>query len=626
MKVYKYGLQAPTFNADLVREQMKKGHNYQNKLIEIECWRRDEVRKLESQHGDIQNFELDFQDKKEKFLAIDQQIKKQNSNARKKVNDPNLSIAKKQAKEDLKKSEKILREARKNLRDDPTIKLAKEEVKEKANEKIRELRSNKSITPWYGTYMCVEKAFDLTKKMPYYKGTEPNNPRFKKFNSGRIGIQQLGENDKELAKTNKLKNKADRDSNPRRELLNKVIGDKPTSNQIQIVPLKKDNTNRKIGNKDLRVLRVRIGTDEKKNPVWAEFPMVYHRAMQGNIISIEIIFKRIGPREVWNACITCDAKIEKPIFNNHKVAVDLGWRSYSDRIVIATYQGSDGSSGEISVGNDSKSKYGLLDRLKYVDDLKSIRDKEFDKIKIQLVEWCKKNESIQPDWFKEEIKTIYLWKSKARLSSFINKWSQARFDGDDSIIGEKGVWNKKEKKVIIGSGLLGWKYHDFHLWNLETSLSVKVRNQLKEHYRVAAAKLASQYDAIIFENIDGSTMAKGKVSSRNRQLTSPFEFRSICKMIFTGRDKEYQEVDAKYTSMECNDCHYVNEKIPSLEFFCKNCSKEIHRDFNAAKNILDRACATNNNASAPAVDKSTAPLAPAEVKELQLLSLSVPVE
>lgn len=39
---YKFGLLPPTFNVPLVRDQLKRGHNYQNKLIEIEQWRRNE--------------------------------------------------------------------------------------------------------------------------------------------------------------------------------------------------------------------------------------------------------------------------------------------------------------------------------------------------------------------------------------------------------------------------------------------------------------------------------------------------------------------------------------------------------------------------------------------------------
>lgn len=51
VRVYRYGVLAPTKNADVVRAQMRAGHRYKNCLIEIENGRRDAQRVLEEGSG-----------------------------------------------------------------------------------------------------------------------------------------------------------------------------------------------------------------------------------------------------------------------------------------------------------------------------------------------------------------------------------------------------------------------------------------------------------------------------------------------------------------------------------------------------------------------------------------------
>lgn len=569
MKVYKYGLQPPTLNGELVHEEMKKAHAYQNKLIEIERWRRDQLRLIESRAGDIPQLELLLQSKEEVYNEINKLIKSGNAAARTKVASKDFLNKKKIAGAEVKEAKLNLKKARSLVRSLPEIKEAKDKLHKEALAKEREVRKSDEA-PWFGTYMLIEKAVALTKAMPLYDGILPNNPRFriKSLSSGRLGIQQFQPH----------------------EPLDKVLGSSPTSKSIQIVPLpspslKKNGKQRKIGKKDLRLLRVRIGTKDNK-PIWAEFPMVYHRPLDGAIAMVQVLNTKIGPRSIWTVSITCNAKTKVSDIIKNEVAVDLGWRNYSDRVVIATYHGSDGVAGEVAIPLQDQTKYGLLQRLEYPNTIKSIRDKEFDIIRSQLVDWLTNN--VIPEWLAETTLHLSQWKSKSRLSGLINKWMNNRFSGDESILGVSGHWNKVTKTVTPGLGLLGWKYHDYHLWQLETSCSVKSHNSRKELYRCIASQLANQYSTIIFEDIDGSNMAKSKIGSTNRQLTAPFEFRSVCKMIFTGRTQKYVEVPAAYTSMTCNACKHVNEKVSTLMITCTKCGEEYNRDRNAARNILEK--------------------------------------
>ena len=88
-------------------------------------------------------------------------------------------------------------------------------------------------------------------------------------------------------------------------------------------------------------------------------------------------------------------------------------------------------------------------------------------------------------------------------------------------------------------------------------------------------------------------MAKSKIGSSNRQLTSPFEFIETSKMFFSNIIK----VVAAKTSMICGNCGIENKKNSALEFNCQvldandndiGCGKLLHRDRNACQEILKR--------------------------------------
>ena len=53
VKVYRYGLLAPTENRDLVAQTMRLAHEYRNKLVEIDRQERAEIRALQTSHGSI---------------------------------------------------------------------------------------------------------------------------------------------------------------------------------------------------------------------------------------------------------------------------------------------------------------------------------------------------------------------------------------------------------------------------------------------------------------------------------------------------------------------------------------------------------------------------------------------
>jgi len=594
IKTEKYGLLSPTLNADLVLLEMRKAHDYQNNLIEIERWRRDEIRKIESIYGNIPQLTIDYDIASNDYETILKTKKKNNSNARANVSTPELNQQLKDAKSKRKACENKLKQARLSSRKDDKIKKAKDNISILENKKQSLLRKS-DAAPWYGTYMLIDHAFGIpsakgkTKGMPLYNGINPNNPIFRNYNGeGRIGIKQFQPY----------------------EPINKIININPTSKFLQIVPipppkLKKDGSQRKIGNKNLKLLRIRIGTGEKNAPIWAEFPMVYHRPLPSNSVinMVQITKKIIASREKWAVSISYEDNIQ---FSKNEikkvVAFDLGWREFPDRIRIACWKDNDGKSGEISLpiglgikkdsndkiiknkdGND-KLFHSTINKLRKVKELKSGRDLDFDRVK-QLFGYFVNSGIIFPQWFQDWLNTtnkngkkindityISKWRSQTKLSKLILQWKNNRFTGDEDIY----MW------------LEYWRYHDFHLRDYEYNLRNKSIGAIESLYKNTAAHYANNYDAAIFEDINLSNIAKGKVGSTNRQLTAPSKFRNACKNAFNMRGKCYEEIIARNTSRECAVCHVLNDIGGKLEYFCSGCNVELDRDENAAENILER--------------------------------------
>jgi hypothetical protein len=552
-------------------EQIRKGHNYQNKLIEIERWRRNEIRTIERQAGDIPELEVAVKEADDKVIAFDKRNKRANADARTRVATDEMKQELRDAKKARKEINSKLIEARRLLRSNEDIKAKRTAIDQQANLKIAEVRKS-DIAPWYGTYMLIEDAFQKTRKMPLYDGVEPNDPRFRSYlGEGRVGIQQFQPN----------------------EPIDKVIGIEASSKMVRIIPMpapivKVDGTMRKVGKKDLRLFRLRIGTDNDRKPIWAEFPMVYHRDIPtGSVIQVvQVCCNKIGAREHWTVSITFNDNQNTIAHNNQScVGIDLGWRDMQDGSVRIGYgKGTDNKEWDIRVPSS------VIAALSKANEIESIRDKEFDAVRKSLVEWMTGKENL-PEWLTKECEHLDKWRSQGRLARLVKQWSTNRFAGDEEIYGISGSWNKETKTLTKGTGIAGWRYHDHHLWQWASSQRNRGVGYRNEEYRKLAAKLADQYGSIVFEDINLSNLARGNAGSTNRQLTAPSEFRNACKNALRSRGKTegYIEVDARGTSKECGICHYYNDDIKGmLKYFCQGCGVEHDRDENASNNILDR--------------------------------------
>ncbi|MCJ7450774.1 MAG: transposase [Candidatus Nanohaloarchaeota archaeon QJJ-9] len=91
-------------------------------------------------------------------------------------------------------------------------------------------------------------------------------------------------------------------------------------------------------------------------------------------------------------------------------------------------------------------------------------------------------------------------------------------------------------------------------------------------------------DVIVFEDLKGI-----REDISNRKKFQEWCFRKLFKYVeYKAKEKgiRIEKVKSSYTSQKCSECgHTTKGNRKGSKFKCVNCGKEIHSDYNAAKNI-----------------------------------------
>jgi hypothetical protein len=142
--VYRYGLLAPTENADVVREQMRAAHDYRNTLVEIERGRRAARRAAEAAAPEVSSEEEAIKAADKVVEDALKAVKQHRSKGRTRQVPEELKAALTDARIARRDVVARLREARKAARENKDLKARVEEIEEIA----KELRKNaRAYTP-----------------------------------------------------------------------------------------------------------------------------------------------------------------------------------------------------------------------------------------------------------------------------------------------------------------------------------------------------------------------------------------------------------------------------------------------------------------------------------------------
>jgi len=121
-------------------------------------------------------------------------------------------------------------------------------------------------------------------------------------------------------------------------------------------------------------------------------------------------------------------------------------------------------------------------------------------------------------------------------------------------------------------------------------IHARVRNQRREHHYQVADKLVHRFGFIGAERLTVKNMVKNRSLARAISDAGWSQFLSILKHKASKAGASVVEVDPRGTSQECSGCGKdVPKPLKERWHACPHCGLSIHRDHNAALNILARA-------------------------------------
>ena len=116
-----------------------------------------------------------------------------------------------------------------------------------------------------------------------------------------------------------------------------------------------------------------------------------------------------------------------------------------------------------------------------------------------------------------------------------------------------------------------------------------VANQRRDQAFKAAYYLLHRYDALAMEELQPANMLKNHHLAKSIADASWGIFRAILEFKGAEWARGIVFVDPKNTSQECSGCgEIVCKPLSQRQHNCPHCGMSIHRDVNAALNILKR--------------------------------------
>lgn len=601
-KIFSFAVVGEPDNRNLAIEQMKLANAYRNKLVEIDLWRREEIRAA----GGVVCEELTVLDDAISALEEDMEaaraaVKRRNQLARQRTGtvDDRATVA------EIKEQLSLLRGRSKDLRalikGDPTLIERYAEISAEAVRREKVCRAEHSQSIYWGTRNVMEQAVKSARNKPTI--------RFHGFRGeGKVAVQIQG---------GMSVSRAVLDSDSRLQL--KI----PTNGTTAASAL------------------IRVQSTERGGPVWARVSFVLQRTIphDGQIKWVYLVRRREhGTHWKWYVQFVVAREGGFPRENAAKcgaVGIDLGWRTRPSGLRVAYWCGSDDAHGELVLPIEDGGRWARADHLR------SIRDRLFDGMRETLVGWLGgrelapdwlrlqqawfRQESDQqrrraegqdgrrkthhekeamrlagcaeslghladgwaasagaaklPDWLLEGTAHLHAWRSTARLAGLTLRWREVenRFLGDG----------------LIYPVLEAWRRTDKHLYDWECSEREKAVRWRDDIFRNFAADMANRYRLAVVEGMNLKDLRRrpkpeevndfSQTTRNNAQIAAVGRLRTLVKEAMS----ETISVPAKDTTGRCYVCGLKRDfDRVELERKCDGCDRIHDQDYNAAMNLL----------------------------------------
>jgi hypothetical protein len=318
--------------------------------------------------------------------------------------------------------------------------------------------------------------------------------------------------------------------------------------------------------------RMRVGSDQNRQPVWLDIPIVYHRDIPSAALIKSVSMTRRSGR--WQLNVTVNIPKPELSAGPRAVAVDIGWRLLPEGVRVGYWQDAAGAHSQVLV------PMADVDALVKVRELRSKCDLLRDEFLPALCAWLDGEEELSDEW-KQRTRALAQWRSSDRLAEFGRWWGDHRLPGDEEIFEAACVWRKQY----------------LHLARFWRGLENRVRLRIREQYRIFASEIAGKYDTLYIEKFDLRKVVRRPApestdvmtaSSTYRQMVSPSVFRAALVNASTREGVNVVKLEAAYTTCGCHVCGHVDEWDQAADVMhrCGGCNALWDQDQNAAINLL----------------------------------------
>lgn len=570
-RVFSYGILRPSKETTAqLDEQLRAARAYKNKLIEIELYRRKRYREITGEHERLAPLVAQIAELDTQLTALRETINAARKDARRRVEQKEASGQARTLAAQLRELRKTHKVIRAEINTDPVIQEAIAGLAAEINDKIKAERA--ACGAYWGTYLLVEAAMDQARKSKM-------DPRFRRWDgSGRIGVQVQG-------------------GAPVADILSSRC------QLLQIDGYDLDAIRSRSGRRRAEPkLRFRIGSHAvSRGPIWAELTLKIHRPLpaDGAVKSAWIARRKLGPEYTYQLQIVVEAASFAPEESTAApapiAALHLGWRvrhTADGGLRIGYVVDEFGGSRELLMPTAEPAKLAVprgrrvhehpnvWSALKHADSLRSIRDRNLDEMRPQLITGLGLlSPDTLPEWITEALRYMHAWRACERFTRFVERWSRERVQGDDAVFALADRWRRQER----------------HLWQWEAHEREGAMRRRKDIYRNIAVELSRKYSLIVLEDFDLRQVARiakpeeeeqGVTAMRkNRMRAAPSELRmAVSQRLPTAI------VNPAGITHFCHACGSVEEfdSAVQIEHCCSACGSVWDIDYNAGMNLLRR--------------------------------------